>query len=160
MFDDNAAIVKNRDVTDTNRSMSINIGEIFRHDFWGQNFTRHSHKSFRPLTTVTFYLEYSAYGVDRVSLLPRSMKLFNFVLHIATCWMMYEAIRFAFRSCSQIILQRAIYLFAVHPIHTEVICSVVGRTDLLCALFYFATFIVYLGLMQGLSPFSSYDFVR
>ena len=32
-------------------------------------------------------------------------------------------------------------LFAIHPIHTEAIVSIVGRADLLCALFYLLAFL-------------------
>ncbi|XP_011890767.1 PREDICTED: transmembrane and TPR repeat-containing protein 4 isoform X5 [Cercocebus atys] len=37
----------------------------------------------------------------------------------------------------------AALLFAVHPVHTECVAGVVGRADLLCALFFFLSFLGY-----------------
>lgn len=34
-------------------------------------------------------------------------------------------------------------LFAVHPIHTEAICGIVGRADILSAIAFFLSFILY-----------------
>ena len=39
----------------------------------------------------------------------------------------------------------AALLFAIHPRHAEAVCMINGRTDSLCALFYLASLIAYLG---------------
>ena len=50
VFDDVSAVKDNRDL----RPHSP-ITNIFLHDFWGTNMEKeHSHKSYRPLTVLTF----------------------------------------------------------------------------------------------------------
>ncbi|CAM9836175.1 unnamed protein product [Ectocarpus sp. 12 AP-2014] len=52
VWDDRPAVVGNQDVW-----AESSWGDIWRHDFWGQQIAHaESHKSFRPLTTVTFKL--------------------------------------------------------------------------------------------------------
>ena len=56
VHDDLVAIVRNPDITGGSL-----FGELWIHDFWGKNITDNkSHKSYRPLTTITFrYAEQS-----------------------------------------------------------------------------------------------------
>ena len=50
VFDDVSAVKDNRDLRPHSPIMNI-----FRHDFWGTDMEKeHSHKSYRPLTVVTF----------------------------------------------------------------------------------------------------------
>ena len=50
VHDDLVAIVRNKDIRD-----GFFFGSLWAHDFWGKDITdRSSHKSYRPLTTVTF----------------------------------------------------------------------------------------------------------
>ena len=52
VFDDQAAVRDNKDIYTTN------LADIFKHDFWGGNISgSSSHKSYRPLTTLTFWLQ-------------------------------------------------------------------------------------------------------
>jgi hypothetical protein len=60
-FDDNFAIVKNSDVTQGCGS----LWELATHDFWGRDIRDPlSHKSWRPLTTLSFRLNYMASGLE------------------------------------------------------------------------------------------------
>lgn len=148
VYDDGVAIVKNEDVTNINQSIVNNIRSIMVHDFWGQNLTdEHSHKSYRPLITFMFHLEYRY--LERTKL-PSIMKRINLLFHIATCCIVYDVLKRALRDCHDTIISTATILFAVHPIHTEVICSTVGRADLTCAFFFFATFGQYLDMIEGM----------
>lgn len=50
VFDDSEAVVNNYDV-----NLKTPLIKIFRHDFWGTRLTnRASHKSYRPLTILSF----------------------------------------------------------------------------------------------------------
>ena len=50
VFDDSEAILNNNDL-----KSETPIGTVFTHDFWGQKVTSNtSHKSYRPLTVLTF----------------------------------------------------------------------------------------------------------
>ena len=55
-YDDGAAIVKNKDVNGNNSNAYT---DIWSHDFWGQDLRNESsHKSYRPLTTLSFKWQY------------------------------------------------------------------------------------------------------
>lgn len=135
VFDDAVAIVRNADVTAPNRTL---WSHIMRHDFWGQNLSdASSHKSFRPLTTLTFRWEHSAFGLRAAP-----MKLHNFLLHCAvTCGLMRLLTRL-FPAVDRAVLFLGAALFAVHPVHAEAVAGVVGRAEVLCALWYVLALLV------------------
>jgi len=110
-FDDNFAIVNNPDVTE-----GTTLADLFSHDFWGRDILNPlSHKSWRPLTTLTFRWNFllTKLGVG-------SYHAVNLALHTATALALQ---RFAHRvsdgvggggllGCGTI----AACLFAVHPV--------------------------------------------
>lgn len=83
-----------------------------------------SHKSYRPLTILTFRLENYFYGLN-----PLYMKIVNLILHSLCCCLLYNTLFSIFR-CESISFNASL-LFAVHPIHTEVVSGIVGRAELL-----------------------------
>lgn len=150
MYDDDIALVKNADVTNTNQSIGQIIRSILLHDFWGQNLTeKHSHKSFRPLVTIIFHLEFRY--LKHLVHLPAFMKQINLLAHMTVCCLIYIAFQRIFNDYDErTALFNATIIYAVHPIHTEVICSAVGRADLLCAIFFLLTFHKFLDIIEGL----------
>lgn len=55
IFDDVEAIVKNKDVMPTSPFLSV-----FKNDFWGTSISLNSsHKSYRPLTIISYRLVYT-----------------------------------------------------------------------------------------------------
>lgn len=148
VYDDAAAIVRNNDVSDVNQSIFSNIQSIIVHDFWGQPLSdERSHKSYRPIVSFMFHLE--CRFLNR-SQLASTMKQINLLLHIAICCIIYEVLRRIFHECHHSVLSTTTLLFAAHPIHTEVICSAVGRSDLLCAFFFFLTIAQYIDVIKGI----------
>ncbi|XP_059622180.1 protein O-mannosyl-transferase TMTC4 [Phlebotomus argentipes] len=135
VFDDTVAIVKNWDVTG-----KASVQDIFRHDFWGYNITdASSHKSYRPLTILTFRLEHSLYGLNAAR-----MKLVNLVLHILVTWLIVPFWGSIFHSIDdQWVAFGAAFMFAIHPVHTEAVSGIVGRAELLVALIFFTSLILY-----------------
>ncbi|XP_067118207.1 protein O-mannosyl-transferase Tmtc3-like [Centruroides vittatus] len=124
VFDDIAAIKENRDVLP-----HTPIRNIFFNDFWGTPLIKeHSHKSYRPLTVFTYRLNYSIHQLDAFG-----YHLVNVVLHAIVCLLYYRICLLFLPSKTSFI---ASVLFAVHPIHTEAVTSVVGRAELLSAIFY------------------------
>ena len=49
VFDDSEALVNNKDIRPDQP-----ITNLLRHDFWGNKLTNKSHKSYRPLTVLTY----------------------------------------------------------------------------------------------------------
>ena len=59
-YDFRAAILTNQDVHG-----SRPLSDLLVHDFWGQDITLvDSHKSYRPLTVLTYRLNYALFGVQ------------------------------------------------------------------------------------------------
>ncbi|CAK1577847.1 unnamed protein product [Parnassius mnemosyne] len=133
VHDDIPAIVTNGDVIGIN-----SFKELFLNDFWGTPMSdASSHKSYRPLTTLSFRLNHVLAGLQ-----PWWWHACNVSLHAACCALVT-------RACVAIArLQRpfaalAALLFAVHPVHTEAVAGVVGRADVLACIFFLLSLLVY-----------------
>ncbi|XP_031763369.2 protein O-mannosyl-transferase TMTC1-like [Galleria mellonella] len=133
VHDDIPAIVTNGDVTGAN-----SLKHLFLDDFWGTPMADvNSHKSYRPLTTLSFRLNHALAGLR-----PWWWHACNVALHAACCVLVA-------RACVTIArLQRpfaalAALLFAVHPVHTEAVAGVVGRADVLACIFFLSSLLVY-----------------
>ncbi|KAG8224300.1 hypothetical protein J437_LFUL007240 [Ladona fulva] len=135
VFDDSEAIVKNKDVrTETP------VWNVFTNDFWGTPLTsNNSHKSYRPLTVLTFRWNYMMSG----GLKPFGFRLVNVLLHAFVSVLMLPVLERLFLTPSPRASLLAALLFAVHPIHAEAVAGIVGRADLLCALFFMLSFLAY-----------------
>ncbi|KAK7886158.1 hypothetical protein WMY93_025779 [Mugilogobius chulae] len=94
---------------------------ILYDDFWGTLLTHSgSHKSFRPLCTLSFRLNYTLHGLQ-----PWGYHLLNVLLHALVTGLFTVISRTLLGSWCLL----AGLLFASHPIHTEAVAGVVGRAD-------------------------------
>jgi hypothetical protein len=105
---------------------------LWSHDFWGKPLAEFdSHKSYRPVSILSFRVNHWLAG----SYDAWSFHLTNIVLHILVSVLIYAL------SFELIFPERyfcavgSALLFAVHPVHTEAVTGLVGRAELLCALF-------------------------
>ncbi|XP_059061198.1 protein O-mannosyl-transferase TMTC1-like [Achroia grisella] len=135
VHDDIPAIVSNSDVNGGNP-----IARVFKNDFWGTPMSDlNSHKSYRPLTTLSFRLNHALCGFS-----PWWWHACNVALHAACCALVARTGAVVAR------LQRpfaalAALLFAVHPVHTEAVAGVVGRADVLACVFFLSSLLLYHG---------------
>uniref|UniRef100_A0A8C3A527 dolichyl-phosphate-mannose--protein mannosyltransferase n=1 Tax=Cyclopterus lumpus TaxID=8103 RepID=A0A8C3A527_CYCLU len=146
VFDDSEAIVNNKDL-----KPATPLNNIWSNDFWGSNLSSNSsHKSYRPLTVLTFRLNYLLAG----GLHPVGFHVLNIVLHAVISALMIDVFAILIGGLSYDEKGRrlnhapktsllAALLFAAHPVHTESVAGVVGRADLLCALFFQLSFLTY-----------------
>jgi tetratricopeptide (TPR) repeat protein len=96
---------------------------------------------FRPITFATLGLNWLAAGYQ-----PFGYHLVNLLLHSGVVVLLFFVLRKVLdrlAGCELISLLAAL-LFAVHPIHTEAVSSVVGRSELLAAGFLFAAWLLHL----------------
>ncbi|XP_064785639.1 protein O-mannosyl-transferase TMTC2-like [Oncorhynchus masou masou] len=131
-YDDSRAIKTNQDLLP--ETPWINI---FYHDFWGTLLTHSgSHKSYRPLCTLSFRLNHALGGLE-----PWGYHLVNVGLH--------GAVTALFTWLARLLLGGGLWsllaglLFASHPIHTEAVAGVVGRADVGSALFFLLSLLCY-----------------
>jgi hypothetical protein len=111
---------------------------VFAVDFWGAPLdAEHSTRSYRPLVSLTWALGARA-GLDS----PAALHVVDMALH-------------AFASLLVLALGRLLglgrrwsaaagALFALHPLATEAVASVVGRADLLAAVLFFLALLLHL----------------
>ncbi|XP_035216740.1 protein O-mannosyl-transferase TMTC3-like [Stegodyphus dumicola] len=132
VFDDLAAVRDNRDI----RSHTP-ILNLFQNDFWGTPIRKdHSHKSYRPLTVLSFRLNYAVHG-----LAPFGYHFVNILLHAFICLLFYKLCLHFLSGASSLVSSA---LFAVHPIHTEAVTGVVGRAELLSAAAFVGALLFYI----------------
>ena len=148
-LDDNAAIVKNTDLLGNASWLNL-----LKNDFWGKEISDvDSHKSYRPLTVATFRLNYMLHELQ-----PLGYHLVNVLLHSAVCYLYVLLCGVVFSEVWPALI--AGLLFAVHPVHTEAVShtymfsshgryhhiqvsGVVGRAELMCALFTITSLFCY-----------------
>ncbi|XP_072884906.1 protein O-mannosyl-transferase TMTC4 isoform X2 [Hemitrygon akajei] len=122
VFDDSEAIINNMDLRP-----ETSLGNLWEHDFWGTNLISNtSHKSYRPLTVLTFRLNYLVAG----GLHPIGFHVVNIALHSVISVMMLDVFSVLLGGLVHDergkLLNKApkasflaALLFAVHPVHTE-----------------------------------------
>lgn len=129
VFDDMYAVVQNPDVYSSQPWTAL-----FQHDFWGFPMeSEKSHKSYRPLTTLTFRWQmiYANDGADLVQT-ANAMHKVNVLLHGLNSGLL--VILFNLLGFSVLESFIASLLFACQPVHVEAVASLVGRSELLAAL--------------------------
>ncbi|KAH9082505.1 hypothetical protein Ae201684P_009829 [Aphanomyces euteiches] len=136
VWDDRGAILNNMDT----RSDGTPLASLLEHDFWGMNLSLPtSHKSFRPLTVLSFRVNHALDGLN-----PWGYHLVNVFLHSLTSILVLLTGRVLcapYNDTRAPIL--ASLLFAVHPIHCDSVASIVGRADILCTALCLWAFLIY-----------------
>nr|XP_023647205.1 transmembrane and TPR repeat-containing protein 2-like isoform X1 [Paramormyrops kingsleyae] len=131
-YDDSRAIKTNQDLLPETPWISI-----FYNDFWGTLLTHSgSHKSYRPLCTLSFRLNYVLGGLD-----PWGYHLVNVMLHCVVTGLFARLCRPLLGGGLWTLV--AGLLFASHPVHTEAVAGVVGRADVGAALLFLLSLLCY-----------------
>ena len=101
---------------------STPLTNLLVNDFWGKSMSNPiSHKSYRPLTVLSFRLNYHLHGLD-----TWGYHAVNIGLHVlVTCLFGCLCRRVVFRGWRNDVGFIAMCLFATHPVHTEAV-SVCG----------------------------------
>jgi len=136
IYDDEFLIVYNPTV----KSYS-NIPEIFTHRFFHKSEFKSQIAFYRPITTLTYLLNYKIFRLKAFY-----YHLTNVLLHLANSILVFFLclILFKEREWGKGASLIAAILFAAHPIHTESVTFISGRTDLLATLFILISLIAYL----------------
>lgn len=138
-YDDRPLVLENPRI----RTLS-DFGSLWLSDWWGdleraeQPPEALRDRLYRPLTLVTFALNYATHGPR-----PFGYHLFNVLLHAAAGVLVWHLARRLTGESS--IATIAAVLFAVHPIHSEAVASVVGRAEILATILLLGGALVLLG---------------
>ncbi|OWK00800.1 hypothetical protein Celaphus_00016809 [Cervus elaphus hippelaphus] len=127
VFDDSEAIVNNKDLR-----AETPLGDLWHHDFWGSRLSSNtSHKSYRPLTVLTFRMNYYLSGGFH----PASFHAVNIALHGGVSVLLVDVFSVLFGGLQYSSKGRRLHLaprssllaallFAVHPVHTECVSTI------------------------------------
>lgn len=120
---------------------SSNVAAIFEHTY---NWPLAEHGLYRPITTLTYLFNYSILGNgDR----PSGYHWFNLLLHLGNVFLVYSLmIAIASR---QEVAAIAAALWAIHPIGTEAVTNIIGRSDLLAAAAVLGGLLLYIRSMRS-----------
>mmetsp|Transcript_22567 Transcript_22567/g.52590 ORF Transcript_22567/g.52590 Transcript_22567/m.52590 type:complete len:851 (-) Transcript_22567:99-2651(-) len=148
VFDDFVAVVENKDVLP-----ATSLEKVFTSDFWGCLIADwQSHKSYRPLTILSFRLSYIMAG-EQFARIP--FHAVNLVGHSLVSVLVYYVSRASLGfgppkdslsrppKCSPAVAATTALLYASHPIHTDAVSSIVSRSEVLSGLFYMLSYLVY-----------------
>lgn len=140
-FMDDQMIRKNANVFEP-----IDWHRVFRTDYWGLEMFQEgtwTHKSFRPLTVLSFRFNYWLHTFDSCG-----FHVTNLCAHgIASLLLGAVGLSTMGLSKAESLLLAA--LFAAHPVHTESVLYIVGRADLLCCVLLFLAVLVYAPCAKG-----------
>lgn len=124
-FDDVSEVVRN----DAVRSLG-NLARIFASGAWDG--AGESNAIYRPLTSATYAVNYALGGLS-----PAGYHAVNVALHGVVCWLVLAlALRLGLSLWPSAF---AALVFAVHPVHVEVVANIAGRKDLLASGFVLAS---------------------
>ncbi|MFC1631248.1 tetratricopeptide repeat protein [Candidatus Omnitrophota bacterium] len=140
MWDDNSLILENRYIKQLKH-----LPYLFSLHYW-----RYHHPGtkglYRPITTVSFALDYSLWRVN-----PFGYHLSNLILHIINVLLIYFlVVRLSGKAAEGLLsipLLTALF-FATHPIHTESVTWIKNRADLLALLFFLSALLLFINSIR------------
>lgn len=100
---------------------------IFVTDYW-YKYIGTSADLYRPLTIASYALNFAVTGLS-----SSAFHAVNIILHAAVCVLVVALVGALFRD--RLLAVVSGLLFATHPVHTEAVTGIVGRAELLSALF-------------------------
>ena len=128
------------------------IKDIFRNETF-TGFFKHKKNlvqggRYRPLSVATFAVEYSVWGMR-----PRLSHLINILLYSLLCLVLFRTLSkiLFFLDAGQISIPVAFLatvIFAVHPVHTEVVANIKGRDELLAVLFMLLSLLFFIRCIE------------
>lgn len=146
LYDDKAAILGSPVVQG-----QVPLSMVWTRDFWGKDdlVSKESHKSFRPLVTLTYKLNHYLDGDT-----PYGYHVLNACLHalVSALVVPVTIAALGWRERSVFIPLVAGLLFAAHPVHVESVQNGVGRAEVMMALFYLLGFLLYAHVGVGPEP--------
>ncbi|MCX5910067.1 MAG: hypothetical protein NTY64_23550 [Deltaproteobacteria bacterium] len=141
-YDDYHVIVNNPYIKDP-----VGIPQFFVDPKMGSGLLKDS-GSYRPLLMITFGLNYAMGGLNVFG-----YHLANFVLHVLCALLVYFLVLFFLQNTimergagsieNQMAALLAALIFAVHPVQTESVTYITGRSSSLITFFFLASFLAY-----------------
>ena len=146
VFDDDSVVLGDPSITDISNIPKYFTGQEGFHKVIG--------RYYRPVVSATYAIDNSLWGLK-----PFGFHLTNIIIHVINSLLFFKLLLLMFGIESAKTQKSRLYavifgalIFAVHPIHTEAVTWVSGRTDSLSFTFFIASFIYYLKYSKGKNP--------
>lgn len=145
VFDDESVIINNTSI----QSLS-NIPKFFTAE---EGFHKVIGRYYRPVVSASYAFDFSQWGLN-----PFGFHLTNIIIHIVSCLLLFKILSVLFWRYKYRLLFAlfSTLIFAVHPIHTEAVTWISGRTDSMVTMFFFASFLFYIQFTKELE-FDKYE---
>ena len=136
VWDDQSAIINNRGVKPT-----TSLATVWTDDYWGTPMhSPESHKSYRPVTIMSFRLSYALAGGTQE---PWTWHLLNVLAHAVATVLLQLLLLEALGDLELATVTSL--LFATHPVHVEAVANLAnGRAETLCAIGMFGCVLCHL----------------
>jgi len=132
VWDDRPLIADNPMIRDLD-----SIGQLLTSSFWETGDRHDRFRSFfRPVVSASYAADYALWGLE-----PLGFRITNLLLHAICCLLVFRLALGEGLDRRASLIGAAI--FAAHPVHTESVAWISGRTDLMCALFFLLAFHAY-----------------
>ncbi len=143
VFDDESVVVNNLSIRD--------ISNIPKYFTGAEGFHKVIGRYYRPIVSTTYAVDYAIGELN-----PLGYHITNVIIHIVSCLLLFAILAELFKKYKYGILASLIssLIYAAHPVHTEAVSWISGRTDSLVTLFFFASFLYYIKFVRG------YDKIR
>lgn len=140
VFDDESVVQGDVSIT----SLS-NIPKYFTGE---QGFHKVIGRYYRPVVSTTYAVDYAVWGLK-----PFGFHFTNVLIHVINSLLFLKLLLLLFGNYQSKFKDYAILIgaliFAVHPVHTEAVSWVSGRTDSISCTFFFAALIYYLKFLES-----------
>jgi tetratricopeptide (TPR) repeat protein len=121
-----------------------NVKAILTKNYW---WPKTGDGLYRPVTTLSILFNYAVLGNGPNA---AGYHVLNFLLHSINVWLVYELALLLLRGTTPAFFAAA--LWAVHPIGTEGVTSIVGRADLLAAMAVLGGLLLYIRSRSRWAP--------
>lgn len=129
VLDDEIVFTKNKFVQE---GLS-GIDDILSHGFL-YGFNQRNDQSYRPLTLINLAIEKQIFGNN-----PKAIHWMQVLIYAISIVLLFQFLILLFKSTDRSILFWVALLFALHPIHTEVVANIKSRDELLHFIFAILT---------------------
>ena len=131
-FDDESVVQNNVSIQNLS-----NIPKFFTAE---EGFHKVIGRYYRPVVSSLYAIDYALWGMN-----PFGFHLTNVIIHVIATLLLLIVLLKLFSNYKNGLLAALIgsLIFAVHPIHTEAVTWVSGRTDSLTSLFFLLSFLLY-----------------
>lgn len=113
------------------------LSDIFLRDFFSHSEDQVKYGYYRPVITLSYMVDLAVWGLR-----PAGFRATNILFH-AGCAVLVVLLARRFVGDRPAVPWIAGVLFAVHPIHTESVTWIAGRTDVIASFFFLSAFLLH-----------------